>query len=301
MKSPKFLYIFAMIGLITATSCKSRKDLLEEPLRNKSAASLVNKLEKNEFDFEWMGMKLSSDIETAEQSESFKATMRVRKDSMMWVSISPALGVEMIRMLVSSDSVKYVSKIPNNKHYYSGDYSTIEDFLGVDVTLGMMQDLIIGNPVAFDPKGDKFNSQVDGRQYVLTSKYKRKMEKVVGADDKDLDPDLDSLYIDPNNKTYLKLVQKKDEDDLIIKRYYLNSDFRLEKTVFLDLYNNRTLIIEHSKFDNIGAAIYPTKTRVEVQSAKGTQTLEFEISRLKLDKVYDFPYDVPEDYERKYN
>ena len=291
-----------LLSLLILSSCKNRKALAtEEPLKNRSAASLTNKLEKNEFLFDWIGMKLSTDLELKDQSESFKSNLRIRNDSLIWVSISPALGVEMIRMQISLDSVKYVSKVPNNKHYYLGDFTSIEDFLGVDADYFMLQDLLVGNPIAFDPKEDKYRSQIDGQQYVLTSKYKRKMEKVVGADDKDLDPGLDSLFIDPTNKTYLKLVEKKDEEDLIIKRYYLNGQsYRLEKTVFYDLFNNRTLTIEHRNFENLGAAQYPGRTRIEVQSPNSTQILDFEITRLKTDKEYDFPFEIPGDYERKY-
>lgn len=291
-----------LIVLAGLSSCKNRRGIIsEEPLKNRSASFLTNKMGKNTFDFEWIGLKMSTDMELEDQSESFKANMRMRKDSLIWISISPALGVEMIRMLISPDSVKYVSKVPNNKHYYLGDFTSIEDFLGLDADFDILQDIIVGNPIVFDPKDDKYRSQIDGRQYVLTSKYKRKMEKVVGADDKDLDPGLDSLFIDPNNKDYIKLVEKKDQEDLIIKRYYLNgSTYQLEKTVFYDLFNNRSLQIEHSQFESIGTEQYPGKTKIEVQQLNKTQVLEFEITRLKTDKEYDFPFEIPADYERKF-
>lgn len=290
-----------LIAIILLSACRSKKEIASsEPLKNRSALYLTNQLEKKSFEFDWLGAKLSSEVEMEGQKESFKANVRMRKDSIVWISISPALGVEMIRMLISGDSVKYISKIPQNKHYYIGDFTSIEDFLGVDVDLHMLQNLIVGNPIAFEPKEDKFKSQVDANQYVLTSKYKRKVEKLVGADDKDLDPDLDSLRINPNDKTYQKLIEKRDEDELIIKRYYLNRSFQLVKTVFLDLYNNRSLIIEHRDHRNLGSSIYPGITRLEVQQPGQDQILEFELMRLKKDKPYEFPFEIPEAYERKY-
>ncbi len=301
--SKSIIYTVSILTVVASlSSCRNRKDIVaEEPLKNRSAASLTNKLEKKSFDFDWLGLKLSTDMDLEDQSQSFKANMRMRKDSLIWVSISPALGVEMIRMLISPDSVKYFSKVPNDKHFYLGDFTSIEDFLGVDADFEMIQDLITGNPIAFNPKEDKYRSQIDGQQYVLTSKYKRKMERVVGADDKDLDPGLDSLFIDPSNKDYIRLVEKKDEEELIIKRYYLNgTSFQLEKTVFYDLFNNRSLHIFHSQFENIGTVLYPSKTRIEVQELNKAQVLEFEITRLKTDKQYDFPFEIPSDYERKF-
>lgn len=283
-------------------SCKSKKEIVElKPLKNRSAQALTNKLEENELQFHALGIKVSTEILGAEDEEtSFKANIRIAHDSIIWVSISPALGVEVIRMVITKDSVKYVSKIPNNKHYYLGNFVSIEDFLGMEVDMQMLEDLLVGNPVAYDSK-DKFRSGIDGDQYVLSSRYRRKMEKVVGVDDKDLAPELDSIYIDPSDKDYLKLLKKKDEEDLVIKRYWLNGEtFRLERTLFNDLFNNRSLEIIHSNFENTGEYVYPSKTILKVEEPFRKQSIEFEITRLKSTTELDFPFEIPADFERKF-
>jgi hypothetical protein len=304
-KQPAIFVI--LIALVGFNACKSKEQITDlEPLKNRSAPYLVNRLEENELKFDGIGMKISTEIQGQQISEneetetSFKATIRIKHDSIIWVSISPALGVEMIRMVVTRDSVKYVSKIPNNKHYYLGDFTSIEDFLGMEVDMPMLEDLLVGNPVAFDPK-DKFRSGIDGQQYVLSSKYRRKMEKVVGVDDKDLAPENDSLFIDPNDKDYLKLLKKKDEEDLMIKRYWLNGEsFRLEKTLFNDLFNNRSLEIIHLDVENTGEFVYPSKTILRVEEPFRKQAIEFEITRLKSSTEQEFPFEIPSDFERKF-
>lgn len=296
------VHLFWLTLAVAFSACRSSKELArEEPVKSRSAVVLVNRLEKNSFEFDFVGMKLDSDFRMDDQNDGFKANLRMRKDSIIWISISPALGVEMIRMLITPDSVKYLSKIPNNKHFYIGDYTSIEDFLGIDADFQMLQALLVGNPVDFDPKDDKYKSRVEDNQHVLTSKYKRRMEKVVGVDFKELEPSRDSIFVDPSDKDYLKLVEKKDEDDLIIKRYFINpNSFKLERTIFNDLFNNRSLVIEHGAFQNSGEQIYPTKTSIEVQDLNRTQRLDFEITRLKENKEFDFPFEIPKDYERKY-
>lgn len=284
------------------SSCRVQKPLeVQNPLRNRSAQFLSKRLEDNLLHYDGLGLKISTEIRSGEETESFKATLRIKHDSLMWVSISPALGVEVVRMLISRDSVKYVSKIPQNKHYYIGDFTSIEDFLSLEVSLNMLEAILVGNPLAFDPKDDKFRSRIDGRQYVLSSKYRRKVEKVVGVDDRDLDPELDSLFINPDDRDYQRLISKKEEEDLIIKRYWLNGDnYRLEKTVFNDLFNNRSLEIIHSEFDNTGEFVFPSKTVLRVEEPTGSQEITFEITRLKPLEELEFPFEIPADFERKY-
>jgi len=284
------------------TSCRVQKPLeVQTPLRNRSAQFLSNRLEDNILRYNGLGLKISTEIRSGEETESFKATLRIKHDSLMWVSISPALGVEVVRMLISRDSVKYVSKIPQNKHYYIGDFTNIEDFLSLEVSLDMLEAILVGNPLAFEPKDDKFRSKIDDRQYVLSSKYRRKVQRVVGVDDKDLDPELDSLFVNPDDRDYQRLLRRGEEEDLIIKRYWLNGDnYRLEKTVFNDLFNNRSLEIIHSEFDNTGEFVFPSKTVLRVEEPTRTQEITFEITRLKPLEELEFPFEIPVDFERKY-
>jgi hypothetical protein len=294
-----FTSLFAAASLLS--SCKGQKPLeAQTPLRNRSAQFLSKRLEDNILRYDGLGMKISAEIRNGDDSESFKATLRIKHDSLMWVSISPALGVEVLRMLISRDSVKYVSKIPQNKHYYIGDFSGVTNFLSLEVSLDMLEAILVGNPLAFDPKDDKFRSRTEDRQYVLSSKYRRSVQRVVGVDDKDLNPEQDTLVVNPDDKDYQRLLKKGEEEDLIIKRYWLNADnYRLEKTVFNDLFNNRSLEIIHSEFDNTEEFVFPSKTVLRVEGPTGIQEITFEITRFKPLEELDFPFEIPTDFARK--
>jgi hypothetical protein len=257
-------------------------------------------LEKSHFDFQWLGMKISTETEFNNERESFKANIRMKRDSAIWISVSPLMGVEMLRVLITRDSVKYVSKIPRNKHYYVGDFKAISEKLGMEVDFDMLQALLVGNPILFDKK-QNFRSKIDDQQYVLISDFSRKLKRLTGINEKDLEPDADTITVDATGRKYERLVRKADDDELIIRRYWLNGySYKLERTVFDDLYTKRSVEITHDEFEKIEGQSLPRLTRLTVQESYQQQEVEIKISRLRLNRPYDLPFDIPDDYERRY-
>lgn len=299
----RLVSILVLLCATLAFGCKKQKNASaaeQEPLRNRTVFHLLNRLDENRFNFEWLGMKLDAEVNTAEGRQTFNANVRMRKDSLIWVSVNPMLGIEVLRVLISPDSVKVVSKIPENKFWYAGDYKVLSEMLKMEADFSMLQDLLVGNPMDFDKKDDRFRSKTEGTRHVLVTRYKRKVRKIVGVDDRKMDTE-DSLVYNQETKQYDRLARKtNDEEDVIVKRFWLNGEtYRLEKTVLNDILEARTLEISHRGTETIDDQIYPTETEVQVTTAKGKDSFSFKITRMRLDRTYDFPFEIPKDYERR--
>ncbi|MBI1266625.1 MAG: DUF4292 domain-containing protein [Cryomorphaceae bacterium] len=296
------IFVFLLLALFSAIlpSCSNEKRVAEgKPLKNRTANAVLTRYNKNLFEFDYVGMRISAEVKNTDDNQSFKANVRMRKDSIIWISITPLMGVEMIRAVVTPDSIKYVSKVPNNKHYFLGTLHQLTDITKNEITFEMLQAVLVGNAVDINEEDDKFTSRIDGNEYVLISKYKRRMKKVLGVNDRDVQPS-DSLSVDANDRQYRRILRRSDEDDLLLKRYWFDGyDYRLMRTVFDDLYYQRSVTINHADFEVTETLTYPKQTSVSVTSEKGSAQFNFEISRLKIDKDYEFPFEIPEDYERR--
>lgn len=305
MKRIRLHHIVSLVLLVVITSlllsCSNEKRLAKgKPLKSRSSSAILSRYYDTEFTYEWVGMKLAAEVEGPDGKQSFKANLRMRKDSVIWVSVSPLLGVEVLRMIITPDSVKYVSKVPNNKHYFIGTIDELTALTKTEISFDMIEDMLLGNAVDLNEEDDKFISRVDQQEYVLISKYNRRLKKVVGVDEKDLSPD-DSLEVDTNNRRYRRILKKADEEELLIKRYWFDGyDYRLHRTIFDDLYYQRSFEIEHRTFTEHAGQYYPELTLVTLGTIEGNTVFSFEITRLKTNKEYDFPFDIPEDFERKY-
>ncbi|MEY3398934.1 MAG: hypothetical protein RL220_1528 [Bacteroidota bacterium] len=297
LKQMMWMCVIAAISLV---SCRSAKEsAVLEPIKDRSAGFLLKRYERNEFKYDYAGMKLNADLLTLGETQGFKANVRMKYDSAVWISISPALGIEVVRCVISNDSVKYVSKIPENKHYYLGGFDVISEVIKADIGFTDIQDILLGNAIGLERDEGKFRTSIDENKYLLVSKYRRKVRKAVGVDDKDLSPD-DTIVVNMNDRKVQRAVKKSDDEDLVISRYWLEPEnYRLVKSVFNDILNQRTIEIQYSEFKQEGEQYYPSKCRLIVRDQMEVREISFEITKLNVDKTYDFPFEIPQDYERK--
>ena len=289
-----------VIVMSAMSACRKPKEVVREtPVKNRTAGYLLKRYAENKYAFDWLGMKVDASFGTADNSDSFKATIRMRKDSAIWVSIVPALGIEMIRVMITPDSLKYLSKIPENKFYYTGGFDEIGRLIGIDFDFEMLQDLLVGNAIGLEKDEQRFRSEIDDNDYLLISKYRRKVRRVVGVDDRKLEGD--TILVNPDDPRFRRTAKRTDEEDgLIISRYWLEpSGFRLVKSVFNDLLRQRTMEISYEDFQPDGEQYYPAKCRLLMSSTQVRQEMRYEITKLSSGKPYEFPFDVPEDYVRR--
>jgi hypothetical protein len=301
-RSLPFSLLIAMVVIVSFSSCRKSKNLtaVKEPLKDRPSGQILRQYEQNEFKFDWLGMKIDAETQNEGESLSFKATVRMRRDSAIWISLSPALGIEVFRVLITQDSVKYISRIPENKYYYLGGFQSLNELLGVEMDFPMLQDLLIGNAIGLDREEGRFRSEIDEDNYLLISRYKRKVRRVVGVDDRRLTPQ-DSISVNPDDPRFRRAVKRADDDELIISRYWLNGEtFRLVRSLFDDLLRQRSVEVNYSDFqaaDN--GQFYPGDCRLKITSPGKQQDISFRITKIVTGKTYDFPFEIPEDFERK--
>jgi hypothetical protein len=291
--------LVVIMWLVLASCGKQKEVVKEKPVKNRSAGHLLKRYSENKYDFEWLGMKVDASFGTEEKSESFKATIRMRKDSVIWVSIVPALGIEMIRVMITPDSLKYLSKIPENKFYYYGSFEDIGKLIGIAFDFEMLQDLLVGNAIGLEKDEQRFRSEIEGDDYLLISKYKRNVRRAVGVDDRKLEGD--TILVNPDDPRYRRAVRRSDEEDgLIVSRYWLEpASCRLVKSVFNDLIRQRTMEVNYEDFQPDGEQFYPAKCRLLMSSTMLRQEMLYEITKLSSGKVYEFPFDIPDEYPRR--
>ncbi|MBP5369938.1 MAG: DUF4292 domain-containing protein [Bacteroidales bacterium] len=159
------LKIFILLALVVSmVSCKHKPKPSNKPVAtdttqiapvNVSQADMVllNTLKKSvaqQDTFNKVEIKFNIDFRSETQSHSGSGTIRMIKDSLIWISIS-ALGIEAGRALMTPDSVKFIFKLKNK--YFAGDYSYLRRFLPVDVDFNIMQSIFLDQFFIF-PKND---------------------------------------------------------------------------------------------------------------------------------------------------
>ena len=111
----KFRFGIAFLGfLLVMTSCASRKKTVQ-PTQPKT--------------FEWLTAKLDIQAEVNGQSfNDLSGQLRMRKDSIVWMSVTATMGVEVLRAKISNDSVWILNRM--EKTYLAEPMDSLAQQLG---------------------------------------------------------------------------------------------------------------------------------------------------------------------------
>lgn len=190
--------LFVLLALtITFASCKTRKKITTvEPvvvlpdsiatdkckMDFKSGKVLAKHIKENEFDFTYVTSKFNCDLTLDNEDHSFNVSVRCRKDSVIWMSISK-LGIDAARALITKDSVKItISALAGGGEgqYFVGDFSYINNLLHTDLDFDMIQALLFGNSAAFYDEDEKLKPGKDkvNCNYFLSTVKKRTAKKI---------------------------------------------------------------------------------------------------------------------------
>ena len=108
-----------------------------------------NQLLANKIEFETFSAKINTDYEGGDGKKyDVNVFVRMKKDSLIWISVNGAIGIEGMRVLIDRDSVRILNKLDKEYQVRSLEYLTEVAALPLD--LRTVQELIIGNPVFLD-------------------------------------------------------------------------------------------------------------------------------------------------------
>lgn len=267
-KLPGLVLLLAVILLFQA--CKSARPVIKAPLKEEGPEYLYSRLKERELKFDWLSAKISANYSEKRSSSDFSGQVRIRKDSMIWISITPALGIELFRMVVTNDSVKYMNRL--NKEYFSGDYELLSRFTQIHIDFDILQSLIIGNDFQFY-ETNSFRASIDGLNYKLSTTGRRKIRKE--AEDANSDPVvlLQNIWLNPENYKITRID---------VKEY---------------MKDNRKLEASYGDFIPFHEQLYPTRLGFNIMADELIK-VKVSYSKVTLNEPMSFPFSIPENYKR---
>lgn len=268
IKLPLYLLVVNFI----LTSCKHQQKIAGNKTKCdvdfKSAKWLTEKLKLNEFRFNTFDAKLNVEATIDSSSNSFTASLRIKKDSIIWLSISK-LGIEAARILITKDSVRFMDRI--NTQYFKGDFAYITRLMNFQVDYEILQALLVGNSVSFYDDDERLKGGISDCQYLLGTIRKRKLRKVIEKGKELKDPS-QNIYLSPDN-------------------------FKILRILFYDFDLNRSFEADYSQFAPIDSTqLFPTKMNFNIKAQKNIK-IDIQYLRQKMNDNVTFSFKIPDNYE----
>lgn len=269
----KFVFWKALVFLlpICLVSCGGSKNIVNQPIEGNNAEFILSEMNNSELNFETFSAKSAVTITKEEKVTSFKANLRIRTDSAIWISITPIFGIEMARVLITEDSVKVLDRL--NKEYFTGDFDYINNKFNLDLEFSMLQSLLVGNMVKFE-KEENLRFARDKNLYYLGNLKKRKAKKVEDNPQKITrkSEELISIWIDPFS-------------------------YKLTEVILTDLSADKFVQGKYSEYQQIEEQLVPRQLNFTIQS-ENTSSIHIDYSRIDLNEDINFPFNISSKYER---
>jgi hypothetical protein len=268
LKAQKFLLLYLTMVLLLA-SCKTQRTIIKAPIKEYGSEFLIQKLDESELRFNWLSAKFSASYSQNKKDSHFSGQLRIRKDSVIWVSISPAMGIEMVRLMITTDSVKLLNRW--EKEYFIGDYKVVNEFLQTNLNFDILQAFIIGNDFQFY-ENTSFRAAQDGGLYRLSSTNRHKIKKEFETSDSGPLTLIQNIWLDPYTFKILRVDVKE----------YIASNWKFEA-----YYND---------FTSVDEQLIPSAIMVNITSDI-LQKMEIKYSKIRMDEPFSFPFTIPGKYE----
>ncbi|MCB0754846.1 MAG: DUF4292 domain-containing protein [Flavobacteriales bacterium] len=240
--------------------CKTSK-LASTPsgLPQITTQALLDSVNNNSFSL--MSAKLAVSHSNAKGTQNFGARIRVKKDSVIWLSVTPALGIEAVRVVITPDSIKMVNRI--EQKYFVESFEKTNELLQLQLTYSVLQSVLLGEFVpVYDNKVYNLTPLVD--LYTLVADEKKAQTSTVE----------------------LKLDQRTEFDPSI---------WRVTRTILKNPPRNEEILAQYTDFERVGEKIFPTTMRFRTQG-KDNIAVDLNWSKIEEKTTLRFPFNVPNKY-----
>ena len=252
-------------GIIS--SCSSSKKITGSKIKEMSANKLMREINANSFDFESLQAKVGIKVETEDNAFNLKGQLKMKKDSILWASITLPLGLEVARIKVTTDSIFFINK--SNKSYLVEQSESFNYLQNINADINTIQSVFTGNIFLINKKSDN-NVLIKDNKYNLLSE---------------------------ENITFINNRYKKN--------FTINKNIIIDPTLFritkYEIINNEDsddrLTIDYSDFIEIKGKYLPSIIKINI-STEEKMYITITYSNISTNNNTQYNFSIPKKYER---
>jgi hypothetical protein len=264
------IYAIAAILLLGGiSSCRTYRKAIKEPLKVHGTEYLIEQMKEQEINTDYFTARFSAEIIRNRDRMSFNGQLRMKKDSIIWLTLSPALGIEMGRLIITNDSVKWMNRMESN--FMLAETNHLASIIHPLLEYDLIQSFLLGNDLTLYDN-TQFKGSIDSREYKLSVMQRRSLKKQFREDE--------------NIET------------IPVQHIWLNPEtFRITKVSIRDLQDKDVKIdVEYQRFVEINGFLFASQQRYEIQGGGNKLSLTLSFGRIDTPDASSFPFTIPEKY-----
>jgi hypothetical protein len=268
----RLLFLISILTVIVfGFGCKSTRSTLKQPLKEYGFNYLYAKMKENQLNYNYLNAKLSISYQEGKKKTDLRGQLRMKSDSVIWISFSSALGIAAARVILTDDSIKFINRL--NKKYFKGEYNLVDSLLNTSIEFSILESMIVGNDLThYDV--NKYRASIDGGLYRITIQERRKIKKSFKSGEVDSKVLIQNIWLDPY-------------------------DFRIRKVDLKELNDgdNKKLEVIYENYQPIDDQMFPEKMTISITSQKSIR-IDISFLKVELNNPLDFPFKIPKKYKK---
>lgn len=266
MKNKLFIIIQILLILIVSACSGTKKTTVSTATINKNI--VINNVKANDLNYNVISTKYKATVFINKSKNSFSGNLKIANDSLIWITVSPLLNIEVVRGIISKDSVFMINRF--NREYYEESINQIvkNDSLPF---IKVIQNVLIGNlgDILFN-KSELINLNSESCQLIFT------------------EPTLSNFDNNINSK-YVKGL--KCTADVNLNRNKVQSfNYKIDENTFVKA--------KYNKFINVSGKLIPSVVEIDFQSTKTNFKGTFEYSNIQVNQNESFSFVIPKSYSK---
>lgn len=253
------LLIMALV-IINLQACKSLVQYTEPKTTNDNLA-LIDKVEKQNLEFENLEIKAKITADFVDRKHPLKASIRIKRDSIIWVSLNLNTGLPIGKASFTPDTIKILDRV--NDVIYMGNYEQLKKRKGISLNYDILQSIIV----------NELWKNNTGSLKIVDKKVQKKES-------------YNSLFyvVSPGDSSTIGITYKVGKHNN-----------KIEAINFLDTKNS--LDVEYSQFESDFQKLFPHFIAITMKSAEKQEKMEIEITKVNKDRNQRYPFKIIKRFE----
>ncbi len=229
---------------------------------------VIKQMHKKAATFDWFIGKAKVDLIQGKKKTAFTAQLRIKSDSVIWISISSGIGIEGMRLLLTPDSVKYLNRL--DKTYFVGNYEFLSKLINAKIDFAMIQALITAKDFSWYSY-QNMKAKIDNGSYQVLSTNRHKLKKQSKLTIFDDPTYYQSLWVNPEN-------------------------FKIEHIKIKEIgKDNKKIYASYAQYKIVDEQLIPHSMKIDLVSDKG-MSLDMFYYKISLNQKTRFPFSISKKY-----
>ena len=255
-----------VVGLfvLCLSGCKSTKKAGTTGTTGaKSGREYLEWVEEQSFSYASLSARLHVDVVLPDKEVSSRVDLKMVKDSALMLSVQPFLGIEVFRLMLTTDSIKVLDRM--NKRYMAENYENLRGKTPIEFNYYNLQALFTNH--LFLP----------GYKEITPKHYNRfQVKQADGA------------------------AEFKAKDSMGLNySFQTDEEGRLLLTRVTEAVSQYALSWSYANFGSVAGQTFPNQMKAELfKKGVSSGMMQFQYSRIRLDAALNMDFSIPSKYKR---